>query len=72
MKEPTSKYRVEYRKLSPRAGETRLVGRVITDSMPSKTAFIKAKSGKVNYTSDTRGKRTGIVSGGYVQSTYGR
>jgi hypothetical protein len=65
-------YVVEYKKLGKATGITRLVGRVITDSMPSKTAFIKAKSGKVNYTSDTKGKRTGIVSGGYVQSTYGR
>ena len=72
MKEPTSKYRVEYRKLSPRTGETRLVGRVFTDSMPSKTAFIKAKSGKVHFSDNNKGKRTGIVSGGYVQMTYGR
>jgi len=64
-------YKVEYRKLSPRSGETRLAGRVIVDTFPTSTAFIKARNGRV-LVSDNKNKRTGIVSGGFVQVTYGR
>jgi hypothetical protein len=65
-------YVVEYKKIGKATGITRLVGRVIVDTFPTSTTFIKAKSGKVHFSDNNKGKRTGIVSGGYVQSTYGR
>jgi len=44
---------------------------VIVDTFPTSTAFIKARNGRV-LVSDNKNKRTGIVSGGFVQVTYGR
>jgi len=64
-------YKVEYRKIGKSASLTRLAGRVIVDTFPTSTAFIKARDGRI-LVSDNRNKRTGIVSGGFIQVTYGR